>query len=168
MGRRVVDKGLFTWTREEDSEANILTTSQELTRKLVHNHTVNIKITKYNLFSAQGLPEFPDSEWVKVLQGKAVDLDVIISKIHSTVTDNQATESFGDFLLRFGHSKLIKMIKNHGNWLIAYSAFQLAMQFVYPHSAAKLIHYGEYITAYFASSDVARQGRVLNLDKVIW
>ena len=52
MGRRIVDEGLFTWTREEDSEVNTLTPNQELTRKLVHNHTVDIKITKHNLFSA--------------------------------------------------------------------------------------------------------------------
>ena len=45
MGRRIVDEGLFTWTREEDSEVNTLTPSQELTRKLVRNHTVDIKIT---------------------------------------------------------------------------------------------------------------------------
>ena len=50
-GRRVVDEGLFTWTREEDSEINSLTTSQELTRKLICNHMVDIKITKHNLFS---------------------------------------------------------------------------------------------------------------------
>ena len=51
MGRRVINEGFFTWTREEDSEINLLATSQELTRKLVHNHTVDIKITKHNLFS---------------------------------------------------------------------------------------------------------------------
>ena len=51
MGRSVVDKRLFTWTREEDSEINSLTGSQELTRKLIHNHMVDIKITKHNLFS---------------------------------------------------------------------------------------------------------------------
>ena len=70
----------------------------------------------------RALPEFPDSEWVKVLQGKAVDLDVIISVIHSTITDNRATESFGDFELQFGHLKPTKMVKTHGDWPIAYGA----------------------------------------------
>ena len=79
---------MFTWVRDEDSEINMLTPSQELTCKLIQNQMIDIKVTKHNLFSVRGLPEFPDSEWVKVLQGKAVDLDIIISAIHLTVTDN--------------------------------------------------------------------------------
>ena len=79
---------MFTWARDEDSEINVLTPSQEITCKLIQNQTIDIKVMKHNLFSVRGLPEFLDSEWVKVLQGKAVDLDVIISAIHSTVTDN--------------------------------------------------------------------------------
>ena len=58
---------------------------------------IDIKVMKHNLFSVRGLPEFLDSEWVKVLQGKAVDLNIIISAIHSTITNNRATETFGDF-----------------------------------------------------------------------
>ena len=79
---------MFAWARDEDSEINVLTPSQEFTCKLIQNQTIDIKVTKHNLFSARGLPEFSDSEWVKVLQGKAVDLDFIISAIHLTVTNN--------------------------------------------------------------------------------
>ena len=77
---------------------------------------IDIKVMKHNLFSVRGLPEFPDSEWVKVLQGKVVDLNVIISVIHLTVTDNQATEMFGDFEFQFGHLKPTKTVRNHGDW----------------------------------------------------
>ena len=94
---------------------------------------------KHNLFSARGLPEFPDSKWVKVLQGKAIDLDIIISVIHSTVTNNQVTETFGNFEFCFGHSKLTKTIRNHRDWLIAYSMFQCVMWFIYPHRESELI-----------------------------
>ena len=130
---------MFTWARDEDSEINMLTPSQELTCKLIQNQMIDIKVTKHNLFSARGLPEFPDSEWVKVLQGKAVDLNVIISVIHSTVTNNQATETFRDFEFQFGHSKLTKTVRNHGDWLIAHSVFQGVMQFIYPHRESELI-----------------------------
>ena len=59
------------------------------------------------------------------------------------------------------------MVKNHRDWLITYSTFQCVMWFVYPHREGELIYYREYIMVYFASSDAARQGRVLNLNKVI-
>ena len=158
---------MFAWARDKDSEINVLTPSQELICKLTRNQTIDIKVMKHNLFSARGLQEFPDSEWVKVLQGKAVDLNVIISVIHSTVTDNQATETFRDFKFRFGHSKPTKTVRNHGDWLVAYSTFQCAMLFIYPHRESELIQYSEYITAYFASANAEGQNRVLNLNKAI-
>lgn len=95
--RRATDELLFAWVRDKDSEINLLTLSQELTCKLIQNQTIDTKIMKHNLFSARGLPEFPDSEWVKIIQGKAIDLDIIISSIHSTVMDNCTTGSFGEF-----------------------------------------------------------------------
>ena len=122
----------------------------------------------HNLFSARGLPEFLDSEWVKVLQGKVVDLDIIISVIHSIITDNQATETFGDFEFQFGHLKPTKTVRNHGDWLIVYSAFQHTMWFIYPHRESELIRYSEYITAYFVSTNAGGQNQVLNLNKAIW
>ena len=130
---------MFAWARDEDSEINVLAPSQELTCKLIWNQTINIKVMEHNLFSARGLPEFPDSEWVKVLQGKVVDLNVIISGIHSTITDNWVTETFRDIEFCFRHSKPTKTIRNHGDWLIAYSMFQHTMLFIYPHRESELI-----------------------------
>ena len=168
LGRRGANKIMFVWARDEDSEINVLTPSQEFTCKLIQNQTIDIKVTKHNLFSVRGLPEFPDSEWVKVLQGKAVDLDIIISAIHLTVTDNWATETFRDFEFQFGHLKPTKTVRNHRDWLIAYSVFQGAMQFIYPHRESELIWYSEYVTADFASANAGGQNQVLNLNKAIW
>ena len=97
LGRRGANKTMSAWARDKDSEIKVLTPSQELTCKFIQNQMIDIKVMKHNLFSVRGLPEFLDSEWVKVLQGKAVDLNIIISAIHSTITNNRATETFGDF-----------------------------------------------------------------------
>ena len=138
-GRKGADKSMFAWMRDEDLEINMLTPSQELTCKLIQNQTLGIKVMRHNLFSTWVLPVFLDSEWVKVLQGKVVDLNIIISRIHSTVTDNQVIETFGDFEFCFGHSKPTKTVRNHGDWLITYSVFQHVMQFIYPHRESELI-----------------------------
>lgn len=102
------------------------------------NQTADIKVTKHNLFSARGLPEFSDSEWIKVLQQKAVNLNVMLSRIHLTASDNWATEAFRDFEFQFGHTKLVKSVKSYGKWLIAFSAFQCAMWFVFLNQEGKL------------------------------
>ena len=61
-GRRGANESMFAWARDKDSEINVLTPSQELTHKLIQNQTLNIKVTKHNLFSVRELPEFPDSK----------------------------------------------------------------------------------------------------------
>ena len=133
LGRRTVNESLFAWASDKDSQVYQLTPSQELTRKLVQNQTADIKVMKHNLFCARGLPEFPDSEWTKVIQGKAVNFNVVILWIHSTVSDHRVTETFRDFEFQFGHTKPSKTVKNHGDWLIMFNSFQRAMQFVFPH-----------------------------------
>ena len=35
LGRRGANKTMFAWVRDEDSEINVLTSSQELTHKLI-------------------------------------------------------------------------------------------------------------------------------------
>ena len=112
------DESLFAWMVDEDSQMFKLTPSQELVQKLVRNHMANIKVTKHSLFSARGLLEFSNSEWVKVLQGKAVDHDVMFSGIHSTISNNQASEMFRNFEFRFGHAKPAKSVRSHVEWLI--------------------------------------------------
>ena len=62
LGRRGANESVFAWARDEDSEINSLTLSQELTDKLIWNQTFNIKVTKHNLFSARGLLEFLDTK----------------------------------------------------------------------------------------------------------
>ena len=63
--------------------------------------------------------------------------------------------------------KPTKTVRNHRDWLIAYSVFQGAMQFIYPHRESELIQYSEYVTADFASADAGGQNQVLNLNKAI-
>ena len=132
-----------------------LSPSQKPTRKLIRNQTNNIKVTKHNLFSARG---FPDYEWTKVIQ---VDFNVILSCIHTTATDNWVIKTVE---FHFGHAKPTKLVKHHGDWLIAFSDFQWVVQFVYPHWEAC---YGEYISVYFAFVDPGVHSRIINLNKLI-
>ena len=131
--RGTAHKSLFTWSSNKEAQDIRLLPSQELTRKLIRNQTVDIKVPKHNLFSMRGLPEFPNSEWTKVIQGKAINFDIILSGIHTIVTDNCAIETVGNFKLQFSHAKPTKLVKSHGDWLIMFSTFQWEMQFICPH-----------------------------------
>jgi len=44
--KRVPDKSLFAWLGDESAEETLLTPSQELTRKMVQNQTIDLKAAK--------------------------------------------------------------------------------------------------------------------------
>jgi hypothetical protein len=99
------DESLFAWLANDETDDTVLTASQELTRKLVQNHALDIKTAKRMVLGSKRVPEFPDSEWNNILAGKAVNLDVVFSGMYSTSTDNRAIENIGDLELHFGATK---------------------------------------------------------------
>jgi hypothetical protein len=165
--KRAPDESLFAWAAGDDADGFSLTQSQELTRKLVQNHLLDIKSTKRMVLGAKRVPEFPDSEWNNVLAGKAVNLDAVFSGMYSTVTDNRAIENIGDLELHFGANKPSKTVETHGDWVIAWRIAFKATRFVFPHREAELEEYNDYITSYFASVHPGSHWKVLNLDKAI-
>jgi hypothetical protein len=110
---------LFAWLANDVTDSTVLTPSQELTWKLVQNHTINLQTSKCMVLSSKCVPEFPDSEWSNVLARKAVNLDAVFSGMYSTVTDNRAIENIGDLELHFGAAKPAKTVETHGDWVIA-------------------------------------------------
>jgi hypothetical protein len=165
--KKVPDETLFAWLGTDSTSDVLLTPSQELTRKLVQNHTIDIKATKRRVLSAKRVPEFPDSEWNNVLAGKAVNLDITFSGMYSTDSDNRAVENIGDLELHFGASKPAKTVETHGDWVIAWRIAFRATRFIFPHRETELDDYNDYITSYFASIHPSAHWKVLNLDKAI-
>jgi hypothetical protein len=163
--KRSPDKSLFAWLDSDAADNSLLTPSQELTCKLVQNHSIDIKASKLRVLSAKRVPELPDSEWNNVLSGKAVNLDVAFSGLYSTSTDNRAIENIGDLELHFGAAKPAKSVETHGDWVIAWRVVFRATRFIFPHREAELEDYNDYITSYFASIHPSAHWRVLNLDK---
>jgi hypothetical protein len=165
--KRFPDESLFAWLANDETDSTVLTLSQELTWKLVQNHTIDLKTSKPMVLSSIRVPEFLDSEWSNVLAGKAVNLDAVFSGMYSTVTDNRAIENIGDLELHFGAAKPAKTVETHGDWVIAWRIVFKATRFVFPHRETELGEYNDYITLYFASIHLTSHSKVLNLDKAI-
>jgi len=165
--RRSPDETLFAWLANDEADTTVLTASQELTRKLVQNHVLDLKASKRMVLASKRVPEFPDSEWNNVLAGKAVNLDAVFSGLYSTVTDNRAIENIGDLELHFGATKPAKTVETHGDWVIAWRIAFKATRFIFPHRETELEEYNDYITSYFASILPSTHSKVLNLDRAI-
>ena len=87
----------------------------------------------WSLQSSSSLPPFPSSEWKHVLSGMAVNLDVVFSGLFSTIAEDRATASIGDFDLSIGESKPSKLDQSHGDWTIAWHATFTAILCAFPH-----------------------------------
>ena len=86
--KRAPDETLFSWLGNDSADDSVLMPSQELTWKLIQNHSIDIKATKLKVLSAKWVPEFPDLEWNNLLSRKVANLNTIFSGMYSMCTDN--------------------------------------------------------------------------------
>jgi hypothetical protein len=134
---------------------------------MVQNYTADLKHALWSLQSCSVLPPFPKSKWKHALAGTAVNLDVIFSGLFSTLTEDKATASIGDFDLSIGGGKPLKHVQTHGDWTIAWNATFTAIPHAFPHHAMELQVYSKYILQFFRAFPHSHS-KVINLDKAIW
>ena len=120
------------------------------TLKLIESYTIDPRATKRSLVNEPDAPEFPDSEWKNVISGQAVNLDAVLSGQLSTTHDNPKIEKFGDIEISFGAVEPTKVVKNGGDWSIAWNRTVRAIIFAFPHRIQELSIYGEYIINLFS------------------
>ena len=106
-------------------------------------------------------------EWNNILAGKSVNLDVVFTRMYSTVTDTWTIKNLGELELHFGEAKPAKSVETHGNWVIAWRIAFRAIKFIFPHRKRELEEYTEYISSYFASLHSSAHWKVFELDKAI-
>ena len=66
------------------------------------------------------LPQFPESEWISLLSGRAIDLDHVLASHYSTSHEEKCTECIGEIEFVVGCSRSTKAVEMHGNWVLAW------------------------------------------------
>ena len=102
------------------------------TLKLIEIYTIDPKATKRSLVNEPDCPEFPDSEWKNIISGRAVNLDAVLSGQLLTIQDNPKVEKFGELEISFGAVEPTKLVKNGGDWSIAWNRTVRATTFAFP------------------------------------
>ena len=116
-----VDESVYAWVASRKDKRTVLRESLAKSLKLIEVYTIDPKATKRSLVNEPDCPEFPDSEWKNIISGRAVNLDAVLSGQLSTTHDNPKTEKFGDLEISFGAVEPSKVVKNGGNWTIAWN-----------------------------------------------
>jgi hypothetical protein len=137
------------------------------TLKLIDAYTIDPKATKRSLVNEPDCPEFPDSEWKNVITGRAVSLDAVLSGQLSTSNDDLKVQKLGDLEISFGAVEPTKVVKNGGDWSIAWNRTVRAIGFAFPHRMQELTSYGEYIINLFSVTHPSVHKRVISFDKAV-
>ena len=168
--RTRLDFEALPWNQGVCAGASIsLSPSLLKTQSLLANFAKDLKRAKSSLLNCgKSYPQFPDSEWGNLLAGKAVDLDHVLSGMHSVNIDDGETQSIGKGLeiLRVS-SKPARSVHTHGEWIMAFNSCVEATTFIFPHRGPELRTYGNHIMRYFASSPVELHDRIINYDKAV-
>ena len=161
-----IDETLYAWKEQELLIPAPLSQNLERTCTMVQNYTADLKHALWSLQSCSVLLPFPKSELKHVLAGAAVNLDIIFSRLFSTLAEDKATASIGDFDLSIGRGKPLKHVQTHGDWTIAWNTTFTTILCTFPHCAMELQVYSKYILQFFGAFPHSHS-KVINLDKAI-
>ena len=105
----------------------------------------DIKVALTSVLNSASLVSFPESEWLALLKGQAVNLDKIATTFHSIAVDSHASHKLGDGLeLCLGLTKPTRRIQSVEEWIYAWSETTKALVWVFPHKQAKAEAYQQY------------------------
>ena len=128
----------------------------------------DVKVALASVLNSTSLVSFPESEWLALLKGQAVNLDKVAATFHNIAVDSHASHKLGDGLeLRLGLTEPTKRIQSVKEWIYAWSEMMMALVWVFPHRRAKAEAYQQYIISHFKSTAHHFHSQILLLDKRI-
>lgn len=163
--KRTIDESMFPFYRRVH-RVNI-DPVLALTVKYKANYSLDLTLSVNRFLSQPDVPEFPRSLWTHVIAGGYVDLDRVLSSIFSLEGDTRETKRIGDFEVQTEHAKLSRRVTDHGQWIVAFTRYERAVVYAYPHRDDELRSYLHHIGDLFTHTAAAYHYRVINYDKAV-
>ncbi|KAJ6597915.1 hypothetical protein B0H10DRAFT_1826789 [Mycena sp. CBHHK59/15] len=110
--------------------------------------------------------EFPESQWLRLLTNKAVDLDAVFTGIYSISPSTAHTKSVGEIDFTFnGAAKATRVVVTQSDWTVAWMQTVQAGLTVFPHLTGQYRYWGHFILTNFAAVHESQHQRVINFEK---
>ncbi|KIY47513.1 hypothetical protein FISHEDRAFT_74617 [Fistulina hepatica ATCC 64428] len=84
---------------------------------------VDLKKARTNLLLSLGAPQFPESQWTRLLSGGMADFDQVISGLYASADVERATERIGGLELSYVTTTPTERVATSGDWTTAYNSF---------------------------------------------
>ncbi|PIL35153.1 hypothetical protein GSI_02942 [Ganoderma sinense ZZ0214-1] len=163
--RQKQDPSLFAWASANSVAESSLRPELQETLKLLRNHEKDLKFAKASLRNLVGVPEFPEAEWTNVLLGKPVNLNHVLSGQYTLEQDEKHVEKFGLVELSYRTATPSKIVKNAGDWIIAWQRTTAATLYAFPHRRAELDGYYLHIFGLFSAIHASHHNCILDYDR---
>ena len=157
----------FPWVTRNNTNPSSLSPSLAATQSILKNISRDFKAAKASLLNSPMLPQFPESEWVSLLSGRAIDLDHVLASHYSTSHEEKCTERIGEIEFVVSCSRSTKAVETQGNWVSVWNQTVEATLFVFEHRATELRDYGHHITQLFTSLKPPLHTRIIQYDCVV-
>ncbi|KAG1774997.1 hypothetical protein EV702DRAFT_973853 [Suillus placidus] len=140
--------------------------AEELTLDCYEEWTEDSKYYRGQATATPGCPSFPLSQWTLLLEGRAPDLEKVLSGHYSTSIDPKQTQSLGKgFEITLSQPTTTHKVKTLGDWSIATDLWIEALTFIMPWKEDELRSYKRYLSGFFVDVHYALHSRIIDFNK---
>ncbi|KIY52562.1 hypothetical protein FISHEDRAFT_69757 [Fistulina hepatica ATCC 64428] len=149
------------------SQQDLRTSSILKTVEILDVINVDAKQAKINLLLSLKVPQFPESQWSKLLSGATVDFDQVLSGVYASAEIGRTTEHIGNLEFSYTSTAPTKRVTNFGDWTTAFDSFAAAFIFIFPHRVDEVRDYSEHIKDFFKARSEHEHGAVIAYDSAV-
>ncbi|KIY43016.1 hypothetical protein FISHEDRAFT_78924 [Fistulina hepatica ATCC 64428] len=148
-------------------EGNARAASILRTVEILETINVDLKRAKINLLLSLHVPQFPESQWTKLLSGGTADFDQVLSGLYASADVGRTTERIGGLEFSFVSTAPSKRVTDYGDWTTAFDSFKQAFTFIFPHRGEELQLYADHVRAFFKARPVSEHSSVIAYDSSV-
>jgi len=138
------------------------------TCKLLKAYNNNIAGAKFLVKINQRAPSgIPSSQWERILQREALNLDHFLSSLHHTSINEEGETRIRNAKISLGVSDAKRRVSTAADWSSAWHLASRAITFAFPHRAKELVSYGDYIESEFAGKIQSSHPHIILFDIAI-
>ncbi|KAG2036667.1 hypothetical protein BDR03DRAFT_865521, partial [Suillus americanus] len=128
--------------------------------------TEDPKYFRGQVTATPGCPSFPLSQWMLLLEGRAPDLEKVLSGHYSTTIDPKQSQLLGKgFEIPLAQPTTTHRVRTYGDWSVATDLCVEALTFIMPWKESELHGYKQYLSSFFVNVHYSLHSRIIDFDK---
>jgi hypothetical protein len=158
--------GFYPWLQPEQYRHLSKKRSEECTLDCYEEWSEDSKYYHGQVTATPGCLSFPLSQWTLLLEGRAPDLEKVLSGHYSTVIDPKQSQMLGKgFEIVLSQPTSAHKVKTYGDWSIATDLWVDALTFIMPWKEFELWGYKRYISGFFVDVHYSMHSRIIDFNK---